>query len=516
MAGQKSNLATQVRTSAAGVKLGRQLFTQGVSGLDPVSVTNTLRSILSASGYQIPKDVIIPLDVAQVVMAGGTFVSALDTAKDIKSVCVPGAGALKASTLLLTDLGVLGQDASQILTLGADAAMVIASAGLDVLADISLLFDVLADLNPAAFSEKVKAAALSDYNDAVKYIVNPQKIKAASIIANYSKGNINVFEAMGEIAQTAPATFFNYFPDLGNYIPSFMQEVSIHKEETSWWGDHSAYDVRGFIRNVTNNQELVEDGILEKYLINPMQVFYKQNLNGRSLSVDAMACLAMMTQNTKQPLSKISKSWSAIPYIWKYKVTPFILGDEQVFEGIFTSRLPNKNNIPYDNDFIQVPKVLTQEGGITVNGVQQYTKEQLSVMATREELILCEKRMMALDQNGDIETLSTIPIARQMLKQWASPTMDLIISDYWQGLSISQQIKAAPYFKAGPVDVAKYDYLGDIDAFEKRYNYFHQFVIAKGLNYLAYNNIARYLGVSADKIVMRGYTPQGLGMFKTA
>jgi hypothetical protein len=474
-----------------------------------------LRSILAGFGYVLPQDIVIPLEVAQVVMAGGAFVSALETANDIKAICVPGAGMLKASTALLKDLGVLGEDAAQIKTLGADIAQVIASGGGNVVADLALLFDLASDLNPAAFNAKVKAAAYSDYNNVVKYILTPQKMAAANVIAGYTSGKINIFEAMGEIAQGAPGLFFNYFPELDNYIPSFMQNIVVHKEETNWTGQFSAYDVRGFIKNVTNNQELVEDGIIQKYLLEPMAKFYKENLTGyRQISVDAMACLAMYTQNTKQPLSKVSPSWSAIPYLWQYKITPFILGDEQVFEGIFTSRLPNKDNIPYDNDFIQIPKVLIQEGGITFNGVQQYTKEQLKLMATREELIACEKRMMKLDQDGNIETLSTIPYAKMMLKQWASPKIALTISDYWQGLSISEQIKAAPYFKAGPIDLEKYGYLGTMQTFVKKYDYFHQFAIAKGLNYLAYNNIARYLGTTADKIVMRGYTPQGLGVFR--
>lgn len=509
----QSSLASALRASPTGVKLGRALFTQGGPSLNPVQTTMLMRQALDALGYPLPKDVVIGLDTAQVIMAGGAFVSSLETAKDIKSVCIPGASALKASTFLLKDLGILDDNTSQMLTLGADAALAIASGGLDVLADISVILDVFSDI--ANFQNKVQADAIKNFNAYYNSIINPEKAAASMAFTNYTKGSINIFECMGEVAQGAPNLFLNYFPALQNYIPSFMQKISRTTSETSWWGETDTKTITTFIRSITDRKDIIEMGIIDKYLIEPMQVFYKENLGGfRQISVDAIAILALMSQNTRKPIHVVGPSWSAMPYMLKYKVTPFILGDEQVFEGLFTSRAPNKLNIPYDNDFIQVPKLLLQ-GGLTIDGVQQMTPQQQKDIATHDQLIEVEKRMMTLDQNGDLENLWQIPVARMMLKQWASPVSTINISDYWQGLSISKQIGESQYFQTGPVDLNQFNYLGDMRAFQHKYDYFHHFCVAKNLNYLAYNNIAKYLNSTADKVVLRQYV-NGLGTYKVA
>lgn len=531
------NLANKLRGSAAGITLGNQLFTGNVANLSALSVTQSIRSILSSFGYSLDKNLVIPLDAAQVIMAGGVFVNALDTAKDINAIAMPAGAALKGIATLGKDLGIMDENSSEILSLGGDLAMAVACGGYNILADIAVVLDVIADIGN--FGNKVKADGYRNFSDYFNRYITPQKVASANIIANYQKGAINIFEAMGEIADAAPNLFLNYFPEMQGFIPEYLQTISYHTSETSWWGDHRSYDVSKQIIGIYNGHDVVEQGILEKFIIDPLKPFYNSSVMGKNkISMHALTLIALAVNQTgKTPLKTITPQWSAIPYLRKYRVTPYILGDEFLFQGTVADELASQNPVPYDNDFVHVPQNI-QTGGFSVNGVQIYTEQQKSKQLERQIDIDLENKMLILDRNGDIEGLLKIPLAKKMLLNWGTPDLTktgrmvvveardgtlqqiqttdfkLNIQDYWQGVNLLRILKTTPYFVAGDINLNSFNYMGDLSEIQTKMAYFQNFWLAKSLNMLAYQNIARYLGTNADNITLRDYNNQGLGIFK--
>ncbi len=202
--------ADNLKRTALGVKFAKRLFTEPTS-LSPRTITG----VLQALGADIPKEVLITAEVAQVIISGqaiATGYNALDTARtakeaasatsDIKSATNATAAGIRTLTSLAEREGAIDADTASIARIGVSVGMIIASCGTDVASWVSLGLE-LASIGPTK-QGLADYQAIINAQDIYKARMTPQTVILSQTFKDYQEKKISIYGVIAKMAVETP------------------------------------------------------------------------------------------------------------------------------------------------------------------------------------------------------------------------------------------------------------------------------------------------------------------------
>lgn len=550
----------RVRQAAVTSGIFKKIFSAGNSSLTTAQLLSMFKQICQVAGIQVPHDVLITLDTMQLLLAGGAVASDIAVGASLATTVGDSANAVYAGVQLMAELGLVDHTTADVIGLGVNAVLVVSSAGANVGADIGLMLSIMVcEMDYVASTEAtdpqvLKAWVWNTVNKAVADYatknLKPQYDHAADLLAQYKSGKLNYFDAIADVAIQAPYAFKGFFPGLASYFPSWITDTLTATASSTSQSEFNAFFtpykvlmgadaqtaytenatlVRQFSKVVTTKQQ-VESVLFNVVLAKPMQEFEKYFSVSNGISLHAMSVLLMVLSmlNPKQGAVSAGTDFSVFNICALLGLTPSILGDTWVFKGFLKNEAePSdwKSTLPYPpltEKYVPAPHT----GGVIINGHVNLSANQATQKAAHDTLVAKQIAMQKLDEAGDMETLLQIPEARALLKRWATlrtPTplaqsaaekavrdsiasvgavapKKIDFSDYWKGLSATQQMLKANLFSDEKSLILDF---GDLDAILERVDRVYTFVLYKTLNRLALKSIAAGTGIPANRLQPR-------------
>lgn len=416
-------ISNAFRQSAAGVKLGRVLFDPGLQGkLSPVQIASLLRT----AGIPIPSEVTIGLQAAQLIMSGGTLVGNIASGTNsIMQITSASANYVSALIGFFRTIGLLEDSVlMRTVQMGVDAGLVLSSSGANVAADFALIMDITQAVFFPLDERPMVTQALDRINqrNARGWILDRTKTQIAAaqkLITDYQDKKISMFEFIGEFAIQSGDAFPNYFPEYKAFLPphtlikSFVQEqeaahggflfigrehevirrvLNVEVTTTSWAGHRDV--VRAFI---------------SKFITDPFAPYLLLNGTARGgIDFTSLACLSVLSDD----FDYIPENFDIVPTLQKLLLMPGDLSfNEFLFSELGYAPLNNfisssiSENVGYANS------------GISFNGVA--LDKKAAAQNKRIELDNYSRKLaLKCEAEGDILSLTKIPLVRDILKKW--------------------------------------------------------------------------------------------------
>lgn len=417
---------TVVRQGAQANGLYTKLFTQGANGVSAAQITMLLNQSLKLAGINLPVGAQITLDSAQIILAGGAFANDLAIgAATLQCVGDLSTGIAGASQLLST-LGLIDHTAADFIGLGANLALALASGGANVLADIGVIISLIAcvgDIGPLFGGNQAAATAMAKQALAkqVQAKIAPQVANAASLVALYAQGKLDMFDMIGQVALNDPTQFATLFPGLATFFPSYIPIKLVGQGSSSgWFSTKTDTETETFYSLLTTKQQ-IEDILVSQYLTAPMAPFESFETVAPVVTIQALSVLALIMQSGGSGDTVINFGFDMIGAMRALSITPAILGDDWLFKGLQrneTDLSDWQTSLPYAP--LTLPWIQPVTSATTVNGVNQLSPAQTAQNSQAAELVALQKLMQQYDQAGDIESLMLIPEAVAMLDQYAA------------------------------------------------------------------------------------------------
>lgn len=408
MATQTQNFTKKVHTTQTGLRFGRALFSNGNSGLSPKLIADTLRLL----GLNVPKDVVITLDVAQVIISGAALYSAVqdyETINDAKDVLDYGAGTVNALTDLAIQCGWLDANNQyvQMVEVGSDVAMLISSWGTDVRSYVSLALHIASfEAGNKANAVKIaKQQLINGYHS----IVDPQASAAAEVFKQYQESanlpdsdpnKLSVFGFIAKMASVAPDLWPQYFPKFNTWMPETVRTYTAQSRSTTWYGS-TATDSESFswvsLYKMSDDQirQIVFNGLCYPTLY-PFQL--AENAFGQTKA--PLSSLALLA--TLSPMKMVNAGNDNSTYLDGSFLTPYELGDMSVQNYLDSLTDPTKG--------------LRKQIGISVNGKAAVVGKNA---ALSEAVKLWQDRDLVRNADilGRIDILRNYQSVSKLLKQ---------------------------------------------------------------------------------------------------
>lgn len=551
-----------LRILASQSGFAKKIFSQGAQGLSAAQVSMELRQLLVLAGVDLPKEILVTLDTAQAILAGGTFVSDINTGEAALQCVGDASNFLSAGLAILSDLGIGGEVTKQLAdaaALGSNVALAISSCGANVLADIGAiisLINVVGDLGRDFFGSHdaavmdAKQKLRDALNSQVTAFLDPQLKFASQAASDYQAGALNYFDFVGGIALNSPVSFKRFFPGLACYFPSWIQiniSASATGVSSGLFGNQTDTESQtvSFMQLLTNKTQ-VQSVLFNYYIGTPLSCFESFFSISPGISLRALSCLSMILSTGTKGDVKIDQNFDLIAALKALSITPGILGDTYLFKGLDKNELETdqwKNVLPYTPYTLPKPQY-AGGSGIVINGYESLTPKEVCDRKYQTDLKNLQCYMQYLDSIGDIDSLLKIPEAVAILNSWATfhprhilgmsandpfdhfrtssqpvngirrpnsmvdvrmpdvfqdgNTID--ISDYWRGLGMAKQMLASNLFQDQNVAIRSLGNLDEIETLTKRV---HSFIIAKNMNMMGRLNVAKYMGIAPNQLGSR-------------
>lgn len=528
---QVSGWSNTFRNTKGAIDAGKILFGKGSLLISPQLATDLLR----LAGVPVPKGVVVGCDVAQIIMAGGAFVTAAETASTISSYSIPVLAALSAVMDILSVTGAIDAKSpmAQGITLGIDVGLVVSSMGANVLADIKLGIDLTADILSANISGKLQAESSQTLSAFLTSRRTGQVGAAEKTFADYTSGKMSVFQLIGQVAEESPDIFLNYFPSLKQFVPTQLLTSCVTSSGSTLFGGSQSYTQCSSWRSIFYDKWNIQSAILQGYVdpwIKPFMALATQmdspniaiqtfpngcpyindntlRANGQTdrskfLALDKLAILSLMP-----PYFDIlpDAGFDVRPYLLANFLTPADFGDTFISDEV------NNSASKY---FGSGPK---PQAGITFNGVSSIAKPREINYYGEGPLTLTQRQnIINNDLKGNIAGLLDDPGARSAIYDWGnipklqSDTAGITrrIRNYWSAVSILQKVMTDPYMSSasGAMNSMYFSFLYENITPSLQYiNDTHQRLTfishARKANTFALFNIAKYLGTTPNNIV---------------
>jgi hypothetical protein len=511
---EAQNLArasANIKKTAKFAKLGKALFSNQNLRLSPAMVTSLMRE----AGIPIPKDVQIGVQVAQIIVSGGAFIAALETADTISGYAAPGISTIQASIELMSLMGWVDKDdpAVKYLTLGVDVAAVVAAHGTDVMADIKLGLDVYLD----AQTPNAEPYAQMELSKQIKGRRKTQIDALTKNMADYTAGKYSIFGFMGKVAEESPDYFSNYFPNMEFFFPpGYMTYITSATTHNLFGSSETAYASQRVNTLFNTSHSFVESTIWTKIILPSFSEFKRladtqKRLN--RISVQSLAILSLLP-----PYIKIfAPDFNAINFMKNFSITPNDL-EENPIDDFLRSKIDREN--------LTAP--------ITMNGIDYYTPYQKEKRALNAK----ELKLLTADANGDIFSLMQDSETLKHLNDWGTPawsadlgvmgfnpqgsggapTLSMInfkttssdmmtapqrgFWNYFSALSILEKVRTDQYFSDMENVIRDYDILGKIKDLEDRHKKLIVKISCRILNGQAIQNIASWMGTTPKNLAL--------------
>lgn len=545
-----TKVATKISASAQATKIGQKIFSaSGQSNVSPTDIKNLFRS----AGINIPKEMTVSLDSAQVLITGGAFYTAVSKADSISQVLKPSVGVLNAVTSLLGELGLFDKNSfgAKWLDVGTAALCLLAVPGLNVLAAIGLAVKVIIELifppdeRPEVRSRLERQSA-DELQTWWKEEINKNKRVIMQSQLALADGKVSPFQMLANIATEAPILFPYFVPEMNAFLPPQNFSACIYKEEDARHGGflglfRQTERVKTKICHeykkiqVTGKEQLAE-AFIRAYVYEPFAPYFLINQmpesvlqtygypeKSRSIGVEAhrnpvyprisvndLALLSMFAPF----FQRIEDDFDITDFLNRLRITPSELGynileKELGYLGYFgeekTLKLPaiSFNGVDYFDPSVRAYNSRVQVGNDTI------------------------KKALEADRLGDAKTLYNLWPAVKILQEWGvlpyvTPEMSRLIpnlevrnpalqkTDYrniqnvWACYSMINTLRQDPFFQDC---LYKFDFLGsmvqDAENVEKRYNEIYYHMIAKQMNQQAKTRLSKIVGVPEKDLVVR-------------
>jgi hypothetical protein len=565
-----------LRGTAQAKSLGKALFSPGASSaMNDAQIASAIHGLIRLSGLPVPESVNISLDGAQMLLAGGVFVTDLNTGATLAQCASPLALTIGGLTSLMSDLGILDDQFADFASLAVNGILAISSGGVNILADIGAVIALIQCIGDAVKDlfgdhDAAVAQAKQALGQAVHAFIDPQIAYGAQQISLYNQGRLNVFDLIGNIALNAPYVFPNYFPGLACYFPSQIITISVTRTSDGLFGSSSDTESYSF-KELVISRIAIQDVLIQQYLIQPMQGFEAQH-GTNCISLRALSVLALILQLGGRSDFVIGYDFDVLTALRSLGITPGILGDTWLFQGLSDSRAQNgiDETPQFDPDSMlpylprtlpaaMVPPNQPEYAQITYNG-EPAQPQMTAQVKYAQNLKAFQQDLIIADQGGFIDDLYANPEARAMMQDWAKiwvkpswaddgstqEPLNLLLkqgstpisqqpwfvfdgpathytkqvdqyirsnyvidlSDYWKCLSTLNTMLKANLF-ADPSSQARLYAMGAVDNIDALYKSAHLFFLAKNINLIAQNNVAGYIGAPNGSSLQKAYDTLG-------
>jgi len=539
-------VSEKFRQSQAGLKIGRMLFDPSVQmKLNPIQLTNMIKQL----GIDVPSEVTITLGTAQMIMSGGAFVSDIEKGKEILQIASTGLNTLNAAVSVFQQIGLIEKDSifGRTVSMGANLAMVLASGGLNIFADIAFIMDVVsAAIFPPDERPKVRAAlAQQNYNDLLNWWTKrqtQQNIAAQGLVKAYGEKSISIFEFIGEFANQAGDSFYNYFPEYKTFIPpSLFSKYFVREQNANWGGflfinrktervkEVLQYDFESF----GSDRSGMVRAFIQKYITDPFAPYFMlHSLTESQVYEYGFPEDSGIKPHPKPIYPRIKPSTLAILSVMN-KSFDYVGGDFDIVRVLKQLWLtPSDLGISYlisqnteEGDYYLQSSQRVIPSALTLNGVSlsKSVRERNSKIELDRYTV---KKAIEFDKAGDINSLCKIPQVYSILKEWgilpylspealerlplsyrqtsASDSLNYRnIQNYFSVLSMIEFMKQDTWLnRYGFMDMIRaVEWVVPArEAFEKQFDELYYTSTARFLNVRARENVANFFKTTQTKV----------------
>lgn len=455
------DVLSKIRLLAAQRGFAKTIFSQGADGLSAYQITMEFRLLLNTVGIVLPTEALVTLDAAQLILAGGTAIEAIEKGASIAQAASPIGASVSAAIALLADLGIGGTAMTYIgdfSTESVNVMLVISSSGANVLADIGAVLGLIKCVGDfgVIFGGSHDAAVIQakkSLSDAVNGIIQPQYQFAVSQMLLFQAGNLNPFDMIGNIALNSPTVFKNFFPGIATHFPSWVNTtISVTSTSSGIFSSSSDTENYTFEQLVTTKRQ-VQTVLVKEFLTDPMSGFIKDRYPSTQISLKALSALIMILTSADGSSPLIGFDFDILGAMIGLGLTPHFLGEDWLFQGQSNS---DQGQAQFDNDAMlpYIPRTLKMprrpgDSAIVVNGKPTLSKSDQDNLTYWNKLRKLQHAFIRADQTGDIVALMSNSESLAMLKSWA--TIDIMPT--WPGDIDPYNLTRANYARMEPLNL---------------------------------------------------------------
>lgn len=542
--------ADNLKRTAVGVKFAKRLFTEPTS-LSPRTITQVLQTL----GADIPPDVLITAEVAQVIISGqaiATGYNALDTARsakevadatsDIKSATNATAAGIRTLTSLGERQGAIDADSASIIRIGVSVGMIIASCGADVASWISLATE-LASIGPTK-------QGLADYyaiinaQDVYKARMTPQTKILSETFKDYQEKKISIYGVIAKMAVETPdlwpqvinqnSPIVEAFPNLMMLpvVENFAVGRGTAEISGEWpWPVGGRYIIdrwesRREISFQTLGKSFNKETSAEYFfetLIRPWVACYSiandEIVTRGNMSMSNIAALSYLVN----PQGEISDTSDYVKFLLGSCLTPYDFGDE-ILKDI---------SMQFLNDYYKGQDTSFKESAISF-GLTDKNKV-FSKYQTDNEIM--RRKLELVKQSDDITELVQYPYIYKKLQSYMDFQKTSFERDPSYGGKLNQkfdsknvrawrklhnyiavihmidQFRTDSYLKNTRFAQQLLPFMPSVDSFTDKVERLNYLSTARSVNMLALNNIAGFIGTDPKKLKKINASEQGAAIY---
>lgn len=487
------NFSKNLRQTSTGVKFARQLYTDP-NKFSPRQITMILREL----GLDIPKDVQLTADVAQIVVSGGAIsrgyeaaqtLQGAEQAKNVQSLNNLSEGTARAATGLFEQQGWIERDQASMINVGISVAMLVASGGTDISSWVALAMEI-GITGSATQAEATMLAARRNINIYKNNIsIEARNLQHAANKLN--RGQIGIFGFLAETSLTSSMLFdqcilqnpkLKFIQDMIpglNFLPRYLITQRNEASETTWYGEEKSgshelsYTRIGQVKNITEAANMIFNyGFLP--LVKPYVDIEKQIREQKKVSFqDYVKLIALDNKNFV-----FDSSLDIQNKLRRQMLTPSDLGVD-LFSNVDDAEIKSK----------------------ALSGIFSLVDKQTSI-----------EQVKNADKNGYINTVLKNHKARSILEksfyygQIKIDNKQKNLSDFIAMMDLVDLIKKDPFYIFSDMTKLDRTYIDqfmifDIDSWTKEMGMLQSVSTIRKVNFLAKQNIASYLNTNVNKLI---------------
>lgn len=542
--------ADNLKRTAVGVKFAKRLFTEPTT-LSPKTIATVLQSL----GLDVPKELVITAEVAQVIISGQAVAAgydALETANSAKDAAAAtnsinsATSATAAGVRTLTSLGeregLVDSDTASIVRIGVSVACIICSVGTDVSSWIALAAE-LASIGPTK-------QGLADYHailnasEAYRSRLSPQQQILGSTFKDFQDRKISIYGVIAKMAVETPdlwpqvispdSPIVQAFPDLmmlpitnsrvvgfgsseigGNYPWPASGRYVIARWESS---QEISFQTIGYNFNKETSAEYFFELLLRPWIA--CYAMANDEIVGRgNMSMSSIAALSYLVN----PGGEISDRSDYVKFLLASYLSPYDFGDD-ILKDISNQFL---------DDYYKGQDTRFKESAISYG---QTSKNKIFSQYAKDNEIMRQK-LERVKQTDDITDLVQYPYIYKKLQSYMDfqqtsferdPTLGGKLNqkfdstnvrawrklhNYISVMHMIDQFRTDSYLKNTRFAEQLLPFMPSVDGFQQKVERLNFLSTARSVNMLALNNIAGFLGTDPKKLVKTNNGAQGAAIF---
>lgn len=542
--------ADNLKRTAVGVKFAKRLFTEPTT-LSPRTITQ----VLQALGADIPTDLLITAEVAQVIISGqaiATGYNALDAARsakeiasatnDIKSATNATAAGVRTLTSIGERQGAIDADSASVIRIGVSVGCLIASVGTDVASWISLATE-LASIGPTK-------QGLADYyaiinaQEIYKARMTPQTKILSETFKDYQEKNISIYGVIAKMAVETPdlwpqvinqdSPIVQAFPDLMMLpvVENFSVGRGTAEISGEWpWPASGRYIIdrwesRREISFQTLGKSFNKETSAEYFfetLIRPWVACYSiandEIVTRGNMSMSSIAALSYLVN----PNGEISDTTDYVKLLLGSCLTPYDFGDE-ILKDISTQFL---------NDYYKGQDTSFKESAISYG----LTDKNKFFSQYQNDNEIMRRKLEFVKQSDDITELVQYPYIYKKLQSYMDFQKTSFEKDpsyggklnakfdsknvrawrklhnYIAVMHMIDQFRTDSYLKNTRFAGQLLPFMPSVDFFQEKVERLNYLSTARSVNMLALNNIAGFIGTDPKNLKKINASEQGAAIY---